>query len=243
VRLGEAHVGGLRALRGGDGPPLVHLHGAAGLHADPALELLADDFDVLALELPGFGRSPAPRTFDEAAVVVLDALAEAGIETCALAGISFGAVVALHAGLAAPERVEALVLLAPAALRPAGWRPPAPEELPRALFVRPDREGLPAPARPEDGAFVAALLDGLDQEALRARLPALPTPTLVAFGTEDGLFPPELGSDYRALIPGCSFVLVWDAAHELGWDRPDAVAALVGDFVLRHEAFAVGTTG
>jgi hypothetical protein len=38
-------------------------------------------------------------------------------------------------------------------------------------------------------------------------------------------------------------VLVWDAAHELGWDRPDAVAALVGDFVLRHEAFAVGTTG
>ena len=49
-----------------------------------------------------------------------------------------------------------------------------------------------------------------------------------------------MGRTYRELMPNCSLVLVYDAAHELGSDRPEAVSALIADFVRRHEAFIVG---
>jgi hypothetical protein len=42
-------------------------------------------------------------------------------------------------------------------------------------------------------------------------------------------------------MPNCSSVLLYGAAHELGWDRPQALAALLGDFARRHEAFVVSS--
>ena len=71
------------------------------------------------------------------------------------------------------------------------------------------------------------------------RLPTVELPTLVVCGTEDGLFGSQQGSVFRELMPNCSSVLLYGAAHELGWDRPQALAALVGDFARRHEAFVV----
>jgi pimeloyl-ACP methyl ester carboxylesterase len=91
--------------------------------------------------------------------------------------------------------------------------------------------------------LVDRLLSELDEDALRATLPALEIATLVVCGTEDGLFRPDQGRVYRELMPNCSFVLLYDAAHELGWDRPEALAELVGDFVRRREAFVVGVGG
>src|SRR2546423_15660328 len=41
----------------GDGPPLVYLHGAGGLRWGAALDGLAQQFRVYALDLPGFGGS------------------------------------------------------------------------------------------------------------------------------------------------------------------------------------------
>jgi pimeloyl-ACP methyl ester carboxylesterase len=49
--------------RRGSGPPLVLLHGIGSRWQAfaPVLDLLARGFDVWALDLPGFGASPAPR--------------------------------------------------------------------------------------------------------------------------------------------------------------------------------------
>ena len=52
---------GLHLRRGGKGAPLLFLHGVQGLPAEvAALERLAQRFDVLAPDHPGFGRSDAP---------------------------------------------------------------------------------------------------------------------------------------------------------------------------------------
>jgi pimeloyl-ACP methyl ester carboxylesterase len=74
----------------------------------------------------------------------------------------------------------------------------------------------------------------LEQEMRR-----LEVPTLVLLGTEDRITPPELGRIYRDLLPSCQFVIVYDAAHAIYDDRPEAFAALVGDFLEHHEEFVV----
>jgi pimeloyl-ACP methyl ester carboxylesterase len=63
--------------------------------------------------------------------------------------------------------------------------------------------------------------------------------TLVLFGTEDRLTPPELGRIYRELLPSGHFVIVYDAAHSIYDDRPEAFASLVGDFLEHREEFVV----
>ena len=239
-------AGGVRLLEGGDGDALVALHGGGGLHHDPALELLAERFRVIAPELPGFAAADTapPDSFAQIATAVTALLAQLGVERCTLAGTSFGAIAALHVALAAPELVDALVLLSPAAFRLPGWRPP--EDIERALFARaggPRPPAAPEPLAARRREFVGRMLEGLDEEGLRAALPGIETPTLVVFGTEDGLFAPEQGRLFRELMPNCSFVLLYDAAHELGWDRPQALAELVADFAERREAFVLARAG
>jgi len=246
VSLEETRLGGRRALVGGDGDDvLVFLHGGGGLHRDPSVELLAGDLRIVAPELPGFSAGEDDgdtSSFDAIAEWVVAALDEAHVETFTLAGVSFGAVLALHLALAHPDRVDALVLLAPAAFQPEDWRLPDLDGLDRALFAHPG----PRPEPPDEATFgrraeiLGRLVGGLDRERLRARIAAIDAPTLVVFGTEDGLIPPEMGREYRAAMPTCSLVYLYDAAHELGWDRPDALAELVGDFARRREAFVVG---
>ena len=64
-------------------------------------------------------------------------------------------------------------------------------------------------------------------------------PTLVVFGTADAMIPPEMGRIYREKMPNCNYVLVYDAGHEVGAERPEAFVSLVSDFLERREAFIV----
>jgi len=245
----------LRVLGAGWGPPLVYLHGAGGLHLTRAHELLAERHRVVAFELPGFGAASqhtSSATFAALAATMRLALAAAGIDGgYTLVGTSFGGATALHMALAEAEAatgegagaIEALVLISPAAFHPEGWRRPSPEELPRALFVRPENVPPRDPPPPGQQAFVARLVGAIDQQALKARLERVWIPTLVLFGTQDGVLPPEMGRIYRARMPNCTLLYLWDAAHELTSDRPEAVAAVIADFAARREAFIVGVAG
>ena len=104
--------------RRGRGPTLVLLHGlgesSVGWH--PVIDRLAADFDVLAVDLPGFGRSPAlpvgrQPTTDNLAAAVGAELRRRGITSAAVAGYSLGARVALQ--LAASPSVTAVVAIGP----------------------------------------------------------------------------------------------------------------------------------
>ena len=77
---------------------------------------------------------------------------------------------------------------------------------------------------------------------LERRLPELKTPTLVLFGTADRPEAQETGRVYTGLIPNSHLVFVYDAAHAIGRDRPEAFAEVVADFLERHEAFIISRT-
>jgi pimeloyl-ACP methyl ester carboxylesterase len=233
----------------GAGDPVVLLHGAGGPQELPAHDAIARHARVIALQLPGFGDSPAnerTQTFEELARTVLAALDALGLERCSLLGTSFGGATAAWVAALEPQRVDALILEAPAALAPGGGIATglAPDQLARALRAHPER-GEHAPPPPDVLArqmtLARRVLTGSDPGALRTALAGLDVPTMVVFGTRDGLIAPESGRDYKRLIPRCTLVYVYDAAHEVAADRPEAFADLVVDFLARRDAHVVST--
>jgi pimeloyl-ACP methyl ester carboxylesterase len=242
----------IRYVEAGAGPALVHLHGAGGLRWTPGHDLLRRQFRVIAFEMPGFGSSAEntrTRDMPELASTMGRAIAALGLDTFDLMGTSFGGKAALWLAVQQPERVRALVLEAPAAIRPEGVEPPSgsPEEMARRLYAHPERVApmpMPDPAvRAKTGRLVGRLR-GPDRDAdLEKRLPNLATPTLVLFGTLDRVIPPDMGHFYKELMPNCHLVFVYDAGHAISTDRPEAFAEVVSDFAERHEAFVISRTG
>src|SRR5262245_46468252 len=112
-------------------------------------DALGQKYRIIALELPGFGASPAntrSQSVQELASTVAQASEQVVPEKYTLIGTSFGAHVALWQTLQSPDKVEALVLIAPTALRPAA-SPLAgtPEVTARRLFAHPEHaRGLPS---------------------------------------------------------------------------------------------------
>jgi pimeloyl-ACP methyl ester carboxylesterase len=242
----EADGFDIRYLEAGGGPPLVCFHGAGGLRLSRAHELLADRYRVIAFEAPGFGDSPVNRrsgSLIELAATMGAAVSALGIERFSLWGTSFGGKLALSLAVQAPERHEALVLAAPAAIRTESGGLPSPAELPGLLHAHPERRRDAAPPAPEVDAkqreLVQRLIGPPRDAALEDAMRGLHVPTLVLFGTEDRLTPPELGRHYREILPNCHFVIVYDAAHALYDDRPEAFAAIVADFLEHREQFVV----
>ena len=91
------------------------LHGQPGLGADwqPVIARLPDSLSALAPDRPGHGSSRLPGGGLEVnAAAVLEALDSAGIDRTVLVGHSYGGGVALQVAATAPDRVDALILLA-----------------------------------------------------------------------------------------------------------------------------------
>lgn len=250
-RFVEADGFRIRYMEGGEGSPLVHLHGAGGLRINPSHELLSRHFRVIAFEMPGFGQSAEntrSRTMSELAATMGRAITGLGIDDFSLMGTSFGGKTALWLTVQEPARVRALVLEAPAAIRPEGHVIPAgtPEEMMQNLYAHPERVGPPPAVDPAVRAKTAALvarLRGPDRDAeLESRLRDLTTPVLVLFGTLDRMIPPDMGRFYTELIPTSHLVFVYDAGHAIGTDRPEAFTDVVSDFLERHEAFVISRT-
>jgi pimeloyl-ACP methyl ester carboxylesterase len=231
--------------------PLVCFHGAGGLHLSRAHDLLAERRRVIVLETPGFGGSP-PNERSESCAELARSLAEAvtalGVERYGLWGHSFGGRLACWLAVQFPERLDALVLSAPAAILPATYtRPNVPPEQRASLrYAHPERQppepGVDPAILAKQGSLVERVRGPLRDPDLEARLAQLRVPTLVLFGTEDRIIPPEMGRVYREIVPSCHYVLVYDAGHAIDVERPEAFVGVVGGFLERREQFVVTRT-
>jgi pimeloyl-ACP methyl ester carboxylesterase len=102
------------------GDPIVMLHGIGRSLEDwaPQHELLPSTHRVISMDLPGFGLSeppPGPMTLSRLAAGVLDVLDALDVQRPVhVFGNSLGGAVALSMQAARPERVDTVVLAAPA---------------------------------------------------------------------------------------------------------------------------------
>ena len=105
----------LHHKRRGEGPPLVLVHGFLGglTEWDDLIDFLAPRFDVIAVDLPGFGGSAglaAPATLAGYAELVAGTLDALGVGRFVLLGHSMGAMIAQQFALEKGGRIERLVL-------------------------------------------------------------------------------------------------------------------------------------
>ncbi|HEX6857484.1 MAG TPA: alpha/beta fold hydrolase [Streptosporangiaceae bacterium] len=243
-----------------DGPALVLLHGFGLDRRMWAPQAgLAGRFFLVTYDLRGFGASApmdpgVPYTHADDLFALLDHL---GAGAVALAGLSFGGLVALQAAAQSPDRVRALVLM-DALLPGVRWDPEC-----RAGFAEVDRQvsaggvtagqqawlhhPLFAGVRRDPGlaAQLAVMVSdypgqhwlGQDPETAGPRpaevLGRLTMPALVVAGEQDMPCFLEMTGILAGGIPGAEHTLIPGAGHMVNMERPAEVNALLTSFLAK----------
>lgn len=192
----------------------------------------------------------------ESIAAMADKVLAAAPDRFAVAGLSMGGYVALEILRRSPERVDRLALLDTNAradtAEATATRREAVALARQGRYGQVIRAALPRlihPDRMADDGFVRSVLDqmervGVDgyareQEAIinrpdsRPGLAAIRCPTLVVCGRQDMLTPPALHEEMADAIPGARLVLVEDCGHLSAMEQPQAVTAVMRDWLLR----------
>ena len=221
---------------------------------DPQWSRLADLFRVVRPDLRGFGETPLPPGRFSYAADVVELLDHLGIERTAVVGSSFGGRVAMELAVAAPERVERLVLLCPAL---AGFPPTddavAFDEAEEALLEAGDIEGAVAlnvstwlgPEADEDTreavaamqrhAFkvqIAAAVGPEQPELERGEVnpAAITAPALVVSGGQDMDHFQAVAAHLGETMPNARRVHLDWAGHLPSVEGPGVITGLITDF-------------
>lgn len=230
---------------------LVLLHGftQTGRAWDEVIEALGPQrYTAVAPDLRGHGAAAGARpiTFD---AITADILSLGG-PSFALCGYSMGGRAALHVALAAPDRVDRLVLVATTAGIEDDADRASRRAADEALADRMERQSIEefaaswggqplfagqsaavrakadADRRRNDPAGLAASLRGIGTGAMAPlwdRLGELTMPVDVVVGEEDGKFL-ALGERLRDALPAARLTVVPGAGHALALERPQAIA-------------------
>ncbi|RST30039.1 alpha/beta fold hydrolase [Sphingomonas ginkgonis] len=246
-RIGVAEAGG------GDGTPLLFLHGVGSDKSvwHPQLAALGRTRRCLAMDYPGYGESgfvagAGHDSYAAAALALLDAL---GIGRAHVCGLSLGGVVAIAMHAAAPERCASLILADTFAVHPDGQAIhdrslAAAAELGMRGLAEARVDALLAPAAlPSVRSEVVETMAGIDPAAYaqgaaavwladqRARVAAIAVPSLILVGSADRITPPALSEDLKDRLPQAALVEIAGAGHLANLEQPAIFNRVVETFL------------
>ena len=244
----------LNHLRTGTGEPIILLHplGAELVVWEPVAGPLAEEREVIAVDMPGFGRSPAlpdgtSPTPQALAAAVADFLDTLGLDRVHVAGNSLGGWVGLELAKAGRALSVAAISSAGFWRQPLGPRPgPDPRRAGRlllpalSLVVRTRRGrnlllrgsvGHPERVPPRAAArLVRAYVTAPAYEAANMAMRStvfsgaeqIEVPVTLAWGSLDRLVSPP-----RTTPAGWATRVLHDCGHIPTWDDPDQVSRLL----------------
>ena len=246
-----------------DGPPLLLLHGitGTGLRYRRLAEEELPGVRVIAPDLRGHGDSTWDPPWDVGRHVadVLALLDDLGLARVALAGHSFGGLIAMRVAATAPERVERLALLDPAsgmdpqkalgraeaARRDEGWategearadrladRPPHARDTvdeDLATFLRRDPDG-----RYRFRFCRSAIVSAFGEMTYRApSLADYPGPVMLVPALQAEFVTPAFRERLRAELGGRLTESGIDSGHSLYWDAREELGARLREWMGR----------
>ncbi len=231
-------------------PGVIFVHGAGMDHTIWALQtryFAHRGRAVVALDLPGHGRSEGPvlGSIDELAAWLGRFIAAAGLGEVSLAGHSMGALTALECAASLGNRLRALALLGAAPAMPVH-----PDLLAAAAANDPlafelitswghgrtgHRGGNRAPGlwllgagqrllqRSRPGVLSCDLAACNAYQAARGFEVAAKVncPSLVLLGTQDRMTPAKAGRELAAAIPGATLTVIPESGHMMMLEKPD----------------------
>jgi pimeloyl-ACP methyl ester carboxylesterase len=233
-----------------DAPPLVLLHAgqASSTMWFPNIADLSRNFHVLALDTPGEpGKSVPTRqnaTRRDCAAWLVGVMDELGISRANVMGLSRGGWMALNLALHAPERLERIVLLSPAAVFVAlnsffSAVAQAVMHVPTRFVSKVALNSWVARGFVVDPVFAEQFITGLlnwnwtvntrgysgvmpctfsDEELRKIR-----NPVLLLIGDQDRLNPPKALERARQTIPHLEAEIITNAGHFLNMEKPGSV--------------------
>ena len=232
-------------MRAGSGPSLLLLHGFDAFASwQPFMSVLAEHYDVIVPDHPGFGASETPKWLDtigDLAHFYRAFIETLGLRNAILAGNDIGGWIAAELALRDTDELRALVLVDAAGL-------PldvdgidtfmcSPDEIRAASFADVTRAPeLDDAARGQlaKNALMTARLAWAPRfydPQLAKWLHRLRLPTLVVWGAADRIFPVAQADAFVAAIPGARRVIIPDAGHLPHVEQPAAFAAAVTAFI------------
>jgi pimeloyl-ACP methyl ester carboxylesterase len=239
--------------RAGRGTPLVFLHGASGAPVVlPFMEKLAQRFDVLVPDHPGYGESDEPAWLEnihDVAYFYLDFLEKLQLEKTIVIGSSMGGWMAMEMAVRNTSRIGSLVLVSPAGIAAPGVQPadifllPA-EDMVRRLFVDPQfaEARLSAPVTPETidrdlkNRHTTARLawePRLHDPFLPKWLHRIDVPVSIVWGAQDRILPVGIAHELKRLLPKAQLNVIERCGHLPQVEKCDEFCELVERFACR----------
>ncbi|MFZ6656332.1 alpha/beta fold hydrolase [Undibacterium sp. TJN19] len=249
-----------------DPSPLVLIHGtSASLHTwEGWVGALKNQHRVITMDIPAFGLTGPNFEADyhspTYAKFILDLLDRMQVQHFIIGGNSLGGEIAWQVAVAAPQRVERLILVdaggyafTPASI-PLGFRIARMSQtewvmehtLPRHMMVASVKNVYGDPDKVTDALvdrYQAMTLRAGNRHALRQRFAQLDSgaqaqsiksiriPTLIIWGGKDRLIPPENAQKFHKDIPGSKLVMFDQLGHVPHEEDPVATVAAVKEFL------------
>ncbi len=212
-------------------PPVILIHGAGGSHLSWPMEIRRqNDMQVIALDLPGHGRSEgiAQQSIEGYTQILISFLESLKIHRALLVGHSMGGAIALTTAVQHPGRVAGLGLISTAAFM--GGETEILEHLSthfgfsRALQLIQEKSFAPQ----TDPAMIKRVMEPLakirhgvlfsDWTAcsnfdMRNELEMIQVPAWVAAGAEDRLTPPACSQFLADRLPDATLQIIPNAGH------------------------------
>jgi len=241
----------LNMRRGGRGEPLLYLHGAQGLNGhEPGIDALAENFDVIAPDHPGFGKSDLAGDVDDIAdlaLFYLDVLDLLDLGRVHVVGQCIGGWLALEIAIRNTGHIKSLTLVNSAGLRVKG--------VPRAdMFVCSEPDLLKLLFAGDFGSeWLQSWRASSDAEDIYDRnraaaaryswaprlcnpkldrwLHRIDVPTHIVWGDEERLIPFAYATALKQRIPGATLATIAGCAHMPHVEKPQAFAGEISKFI------------
>jgi pimeloyl-ACP methyl ester carboxylesterase len=246
-----------------DAPALLLLHGfGSSLQTWDEWSLkLESSYRVIRLDLPGFGltgASPVHDYYEETDVAILTHFVDKlGLNQFSVIGHSMGGKMAWSLAASQPNRVKALVLMAPDGFPEAKDIGIKPYEVPAIMglmkyflpkyFVQKSIEPAFADAKALNGALINRYYDMLRAPGVRGaildrsnqtiytdpvpRLKNIKAPTLLLWGEQDQMIPSANAQSYSGILSNSTTIVVPDLGHLLQEEQAEKGLAVVKQFL------------
>jgi len=240
----------LRFRRGGRGRAVLVLHHDIGTPDQlPFYDALADRFDVIVPNHPGYGEEERPQWMRhprDIAALYQWLLAELGVERASLVGLGFGGWIAAEMAALAPRDFHRIVLVGAMGVKPpqgeiydqaivsyidyakAGFHQEAAFE---KVYGEVSSDQLVAWDLCREMCFRIAWKPYMYSQTLPHLLGGVRAPALVVWGDNDKIVPRSAGELYAKSLREARLEIVANAGHCVDMEQPEPLARLVTPFI------------
>jgi pimeloyl-ACP methyl ester carboxylesterase len=211
----------------------IHGYGLRIEAFEKLLKILAEDYPVIAIDLPGFGESDAPYFwgYEAYAQFVSEFLDACRLNKVHIMGQSMGGGIALATAALFPEKISSVVIMNSAGIPMRNGQPSMVgrvQELWAQGFDKKIWQAFLANSKRLKGLMRTLVVP--TQHDIRNLLPKIKAPVLLAWGDCDKMLPINYAYEMAALIPRAKVATVSGGYHEWGLIQPEIFCSLAKQF-------------